>query len=353
MSRAKPADAKHRRGPGPVALGLSLLSLIVFGSYLWLSFAPDRSSVVIAFPRNSVLFAGHIGLVLRNTDILEQNGVKARFEVAENLREFGGMAEGADVVLTGEAHGLRLSTLAGGARIVATLGSGGRLGLVVPAESELSSVADLRGKRVAATPANALHRWVVDEMRGAGIPDEDWELAAFEGPEVVASPNQDAAGMWDPYFLAAETQGRVKVLAESDYFTSVVFASRLTDEDRELGLAVLTAIKQAFHYFNTEPREVSMWVAGTSGRPAPQLQRACFPVNINFGRRSIDGLVLSPDLPSFVSSLEQDVAFLVEHGYLSESFDLSTILDGSLMDEVDQLALPLVKVGAPPKDRPR
>lgn len=350
MSQQPPAAGKEARGPGPVALGLALLALLAFGYYLWTTLVPERADVVIAYPGKSVLFAGHVGAVLEHTDILAQNGVSARILGSQNLREFGEFAERADVVLTGEAHGLRLAARPSGARIVATLGSGGRLGLVVPADSEVDSVADLKGLRVSATPANALHRWVVDELRGAGLADDDWQLAPFEGPEVVSSATTDAAAQWDPFLRQAERQGRVKVLAQSDYFTSVVFAEHLTGVDRELGLAVLTAIKQAFHHFNSDPKQVALWVSGPTGRPSPQLQRACFPINANFGRRSMTGLVLSPDLPSFVSSLEQDNAFLVEQGFLDRPLDLDTIIDGSLMDEVDASALPLVKVGLAPTE---
>jgi ABC-type nitrate/sulfonate/bicarbonate transport system substrate-binding protein len=350
MSQVMPKDDNDSRGPSPIALGISALALLAFGFYLWTTFAPKHTDLVIAFPHKSVLFASHIGMVLKNTDILAQNGIRARFEAPDDLDAFGKLAEHADVVLTGEAHGLRLSTRPTGARIVATLGSGGRLGLVVPEDSEITTLADLQGKRIAATPANALHRWLLGELTEAGVSASDWELTPFDGPEGELTKQADAAAQWDPFLYGFETQDGFRVLTRGEYYTSVVFGTHLLGEDRELGLAALTAIKQAFHHFNTNPRMVAQWLAGSSGKPPLPLQRACFPINPNFGRRNMNGLVLSPDLPSLVRALEQDNAFLVEQGFIDAPLDLDTIIDGTLMDEADRSALPLSEVGDAPKD---
>ncbi len=325
-------------GPGPIALGLSGLSALLFLAYLWFVFAPPPVDLVIAFPHKSVLFAGHIGMVLMKTDLLEQNGVRAEFLAPETLSQFGEDAKKSDVVLTGEAHGLRLQTRNGQARLVATLGSGGRLGFTVPSDSSIQQLSELKGKRVAATPANALHRWTLEATQAAGLADSDWELVPYAGPDDPSAATVDASVLWDPYLYWAESNGRVRTLASSDYFTTVVFDPALVDQDRELGLAVLTAIKQAFYFLNRNPGVVAAWLAGEEGKPPLFVQQACFPVNANFGADGLDGLLLSPLLPSLVRSLEKDNLFLVEQGYLQAPVDLRAVIDGSLMAEVDRLA---------------
>jgi ABC-type nitrate/sulfonate/bicarbonate transport system substrate-binding protein len=343
-------SASSKRGPGLVPLSLSAIALLAFGAYVWQTLAPKPSDLIIAYPAKSVLFSSHIGQILQRSDILAQNGVTARFEAPDFLNEFSDAALDADVVLTGEAHGLRLDGRRVGARIVATLGSGGRLGLVVPADSEVETIADLRGKRVAATPANALHRWLTEHTRAADLGDEDWELVSYEGLDYASTSNIDAAAQWDPFLFLLERQGESRVLAYGDYFTSVVFSERLVGEDRELGLAVLTAIKQAFHHLNSDPAQAAQWLAGDNGRPPVNMQMACFGINGNFKRRSFRQITLSPELPSFLRALDEDNRFLVEKGFLAAPVDLERLVDGSLVDQVDAQAFPLASVGDAPEE---
>ncbi len=344
MSREAPSIVADRRGPGPLPIALSVAALLAFCAYLWTILVPPSVDLVIAFPRKSVLFAGHVGLVLQRTDILAQNGVHARFETSESLNEFGELAETADVVLTGEAHGLRLASRPEGARIVATLGSGGRLGLVVPPDSDVESIAGLKGKRIAATPGNALHRWLLEQTRGAGLADDDWTLVPFDGPENAATTDADSAAQWDPYLFMAEQQGRASTLALGDYFITVVFSEHLLEQDRELGLATLTAVKQAFHYFNSDPRLVAQWMEGQSGKPPVNLQRMCFGINASF-RTAFSLLMLTPAQPSLLRSLEADNAFLVEQGFIDAPLNLAEVVDSTLIDQVDARAVPLTQVG--------
>ena len=131
-------------------------------------------------------------------------------------------------------------------------------------------------------------------------------------------------------------------------------AAKMIKKPQARGLAVLTAIKQAMHHFNSDPRQSAIWLAGDTGKPAPQMQRACFRVNGNFGWQRFVSLSMSPELPSLRAALEADNRFLVTQGYLDEPADLDQVIDGSLMDQVDIDAAPLASVGtaiAPRQDR--
>ena len=89
--------------------------------------------------------------------------------------------------------------------------------IVVPKNSQLKSVADLRGKKIALNKGSNVHYLLVKLLEKAGIPYRDVELiflppadarAAFERGSV------DAWVIWDPFLAAAEKQLGARILAD-------------------------------------------------------------------------------------------------------------------------------------------
>ena len=92
----------------------------------------EPNIVKIAYIRRGVPVLGQIGTTLEKTDILASTGIQARFFASEDLDGFRtGSGEGVDVILTGEADTLTRVARGQKGRVVATLGSGGRIGIVV------------------------------------------------------------------------------------------------------------------------------------------------------------------------------------------------------------------------------
>lgn len=89
--------------------------------------------------------------------------------------------------------------------------------IVVPKDSPLKSVADLRGKKVALNKGSNVHYLLVKALEKAGVPYGDIQTiflppadarAAFERGAV------DAWAIWDPFLAAAERQIGARVLAD-------------------------------------------------------------------------------------------------------------------------------------------
>jgi len=90
--------------------------------------------------------------------------------------------------------------------------------VVVPKDSTIRSLADLKGKRVAFTKGSSAHFLTVQALKKAGLSLSDITpvylqpadaRAAFEGGNV------DAWVIWDPYYAAIEQSGKARVLASS------------------------------------------------------------------------------------------------------------------------------------------
>lgn len=89
--------------------------------------------------------------------------------------------------------------------------------IVVPKESKISTVAELRGKKVALNKGSNVHYLLVKALEKAGLQYKDIETvflppsdarAAFERGSV------DAWVIWDPFLAAAEKQLGARVLAD-------------------------------------------------------------------------------------------------------------------------------------------
>ncbi|SIO18328.1 sulfonate transport system substrate-binding protein [Singulisphaera sp. GP187] len=91
--------------------------------------------------------------------------------------------------------------------------------ILVPADSALKSVAELKGKRIALNKGSNVHNLLVraleragvryDEVRPVFLPPSD-ARAAFEGGSV------DAWAAWDPYYAEAEAHANARVLSDGD-----------------------------------------------------------------------------------------------------------------------------------------
>lgn len=95
--------------------------------------------------------------------------------------------------------------------------------VVVPVNSPIRSLEDLKGKRVAFTKGSSAHFLTAQVLKKAGLGLADIQplylqpadaRAAFEGGNV------DAWTIWDPYYAAIEQSGKARVLTTSKGLTS-------------------------------------------------------------------------------------------------------------------------------------
>jgi sulfonate transport system substrate-binding protein len=89
--------------------------------------------------------------------------------------------------------------------------------ILIPEKSSIKSVAELKGKKVALNKGSNVHYLLVTQLQKAGLKYEDIQKvflppadarAAFERGSV------DAWVIWDPFFAAAQTATKAKVLAD-------------------------------------------------------------------------------------------------------------------------------------------
>ncbi|MDH2352883.1 aliphatic sulfonate ABC transporter substrate-binding protein [Bradyrhizobium sp. SSUT112] len=107
---------------------------------------------------------------------------------------------------------------AGGARIryvAAVKSEGDNQAIIVPKDSPIKSLADLKGKRVAFGKGSSAHNLLVAALEKAGLSWADITpapLAPADATAAFAKGSVDAWSIWDPYLALAELKENARVL---------------------------------------------------------------------------------------------------------------------------------------------
>src|SRR3982074_1671145 len=95
-------------------------------------------------------------------------------------------------------------------------------GILVPANSSIRSVADLKGKRVGFTKGSSAHNVIVQTLEKAGLTYADITPVYLTPPDAgpaFANGSIDAWSIWDPYFAIGETRQQGRILVNASEIT--------------------------------------------------------------------------------------------------------------------------------------
>ncbi|HMH60904.1 MAG TPA: sulfonate ABC transporter substrate-binding protein [Bradyrhizobium sp.] len=149
--------------------------------------------------------------------------------------------------------------------------------ILVPKDSKLTSVADLRGKKIALNKGSNVHYLLVKALEKAGVKYSEVEpvfLAPADARAAFERGAVDAWVIWDPFQAAAEAATGARTLADGTgvvsnyqfYFSSKKFV------ERDSGIVDLVL---------AELREVDDWAKGDIHAVANQLAPAIgLPVDV-------------------------------------------------------------------------
>jgi sulfonate transport system substrate-binding protein len=112
----------------------------------------------------------------------------------------------------------------GGAAIVYAAGqpSTNGQGILLPRNSEVHSIGDLKGKRIGFTKGSSAHNLVVQTLRVAGLGYEDVKPVYLTPPDAgaaFANGGIDAWAIWDPYLAIGEVKEGGRILVHGHEIT--------------------------------------------------------------------------------------------------------------------------------------
>lgn len=182
------------------------------------AFAEALKEFNIGFQKNGVL------VVARNQQLIEKaladEGIKVNwieFQAGPPLLEAMNVGS-IDFGTTGDSP--VIFAQAAGADIVyaAALPAKGRnSAILVPEGSDIKTLADLKGRKLAFTKGSSAHNVAVAALEKAGLTYDDIEpvyLSPADGGAAFSSGSVDAWSIWDPFYATAELNYGAKVVAD-------------------------------------------------------------------------------------------------------------------------------------------
>ena len=150
--------------------------------------------------------------------------------------------------------------------------------IVVPKDSPLKSVAELKGKRVALNKGSNVHYLLVKALEKAGVAYADIQTVFLPPADARAAFERgavDAWVIWDPFLAAAEKQLGARVLADGSGIVSnhqFFLSSRAYAESQPAVLrALLDELVKLDVWAEKNPKDVSALLAPQTGLDLPTL----------------------------------------------------------------------------------
>ena len=219
-------------------------SALVLASTAVAAIAAEPTNVVrIGFQKSSTL----IGLLKANGELekgLKELGVSVSWsEFSSGLPLLEALNVGAIDVSADVADTVPVFAQAAGAKLIyiaREAPSPTAQALIVPTESPIKTLADLKGKKIAVTKAAGSHYLLIAALAKAGLKFADIEpayLTPADGRAAFEKGAVDAWVTWDPFVAAVQKQANVRILADGTgianyqryYLSSSTFAKARPD----------------------------------------------------------------------------------------------------------------------------
>ncbi|CFB61974.1 putative aliphatic sulfonate family ABC transporter, periplasmic ligand-binding protein [Pandoraea apista] len=153
--------------------------------------------------------------------------------------------------------------------------------ILVPQNSPIKTLADLKGKRIAVTKGAGVHYLLIAALQSVGLRINDVQpayLTPADGRAAFASGNVDAWVTWDPFLASVERQDKVRTLTSARglagyqryYLATPAFAR---DHDTVLR-EVYRTLRETGQWVRANPRDAAAQLAPIWGLDATTVEAA-------------------------------------------------------------------------------
>lgn len=264
-------------------------------------------------------------LVARNKKWFEE--AAQRYETAVSYTEFQSLppineafgTDNLDIVfeaeapaIVGRAAGIDLKIMEAGVSLIQEI--------VVPRDSEVQDVKDLKGKKIAVTAGSSSHYGLVKILEQNGVPRRGAEIIDMVPTDAKAafgSGQIDAWAVWPPFVEQEEVTGRGRTLRGGDVFIQsiVVVRGKFATEQPALLRDLLGAIERAQEWILSNEQEAQRIVAEELGLDLRVVERAWPKHNFN-----------PPLGDTEIADIQAKADFLYEAGLVKRQIDVKADL---------------------------
>ncbi|AFH92194.1 sulfonate ABC transporter substrate-binding protein [Providencia stuartii] len=165
--------------------------------------------------------------------------------------------------------------------------------IVVPKNSPIQSVSDLKGKRVALNKGSDVNYLLVAALQRAGLkyneitpvylPPSDARVAFEQGAV-------DAWAIWDPFLAEVETSLPVREIVNGEnlasHYTFFLASRQFAEKQPQYAEAIITQLSQQSEWANANPQETAAILSASTGLDKKIWLKALQRTNYGFIRMS-------------------------------------------------------------------
>jgi len=171
-------------------------------------------------------------------------------------------------------------------------------GLLVPKDSPIKSVADLKGKRVAYAKGSNANYFAVKALEKAGVKFGEFEpvhLAPADARAAFESGKVDAWSIWDPFYASAQAGGNARLLVDGIGIVAnhqfYLAHKDYAEKHRQAIKILLTELDAVNQWVKSDPKAAAEQLSPPIGIPVPILEAAL--KRQSFGVKAVDDAVVA------------------------------------------------------------
>jgi sulfonate transport system substrate-binding protein len=155
--------------------------------------------------------------------------------------------------------------------------------IIVPPDSPIHSIADLKGKRVAVAKGSGCNFLLLAALAKAGLTISDIQVRYLEAPDALAAfrgGNVDAWAIWDPFLAAQQRDLHVRVIADgtggvAQYNRFYTATTAFADKHPDVLRVVFDELNRTGKWVKAHPQEAAQILGPLWGDiPAPTVELA-------------------------------------------------------------------------------
>lgn len=289
---------------------------------------------------------GQIAQTLMKTNALNLFNLKGDFKsftYGAPLSE-AALANELDVAFIGDQPAINLISKTPDWEIVGRL-MDFRVAIVVPPNSSVKSVADLKGKTLGIPFGASTHRFALQMLKEAGLePDKDVRILNIdiqEQGEIIRSgkggiwSNVDAFASWDHHIAAYEREGQARILKSGTAVGVVAMSKRFMNAYPEGAANFLAAFNLAYYYYATHQEKADGWFRDAAqGRIDPSLLNQVAQIEPNLKAQNINSVKI--DLQNeYLNLLQAAADFAYQQKLIQSSLDVTKSVNSELSRKAD------------------
>ena len=196
--------------------------------------------------------------------------------------------------------------------------------ILIPEASTISSLAELKGKKIAVSKGSSAHYFLIKALASVGLTTDDVELVFLDPSEsriAFESGNVDAWAIWDPYTAAAETELNAQELTNATGFSTdrdFILSSKSFLADNEEVTDILVAqMASTLEWVNNNKSTIAIELADSLG-----ISEEVAQTMVNRREYGMDA-----SLTDEIMKEQQDIAdTFYENGFITEQIDVTDAL---------------------------